>query len=357
MPIGDDKPIFFITYCMIIVIYGDWKNKIFLMLYDYKNAGGEKMGLFSNNKKLCPVCGEATPRLFPTKVEGTPICKECAKKIFLPDGMLNNMSMDSFMQYMNYYEQNQPLRERFASTYEFFYGMSSTDLILDASNRLFRLKNDDNALVLEASCLKSFCISEDGKPLFESMGNALRCYESDVVEKVSRMHTAVEQFKARRQHYEFMQDMERRKEEEAKRKGETYQKRYMSAPHFDNNEPFKNFCIELEIDHPYWGRVSEVVYGPKFNSTYPSVDTYICDYQNAAERMHELAMNLMQFMCPGAKEIHGADAEAAPVTRQPSMAAAGTSAIEEIKQYKELLDAGIITEEEFAIKKRQLLGL
>ena len=55
--------------------------------------------------------------------------------------------------------------------------------------------------------------------------------------------------------------------------------------------------------------------------------------------------------------IHGADAEAVSATRQPSLAAAGTSSIEEIKQYKELLDAGIITEEEFSIKKRQLLGL
>ena len=315
------------------------------------------MGLFSNKKKLCPVCGEPTPRLFSTKVEGTPICKECAGKIFLPDGMLNSMSMDSFMQYMNYYEENQPLRERFASTYEFYYGMSSTDLILDVSNRLFRLKNDNKALVLEAFCLKSFCISEDEKPLFERQGNALRCYESDVVEKVNRMHTTVEQFKARRQQYEFMQDMERRKEEEAKRNGETYQKRYMSAPRFEGYEPFKNFCIELVIEHPYWGQVNEVVYGPKFNTTYPSVDTYINDYQNAADRMHELAMNLMQFICPGAREVRNADEAAAFAARQAPTMAAGNNAIEEIKQYKGLLDAGIITEEEFAAKKRQLLGL
>ena len=41
------------------------------------------MGLFSNNKKPCPICGNATPRLLPTKVEGVPICKECDKKIDL----------------------------------------------------------------------------------------------------------------------------------------------------------------------------------------------------------------------------------------------------------------------------------
>ena len=31
--------------------------------------------------------------------------------------------------------------------------------------------------------------------------------------------------------------------------------------------------------------------------------------------------------------------------------------VEEIKKYKELLDMGIITEEEFAVKKHELLGL
>ena len=39
------------------------------------------MGLFTNNKKLCPVCGKPTPRLLATTVEGIPICKGmCAAK-------------------------------------------------------------------------------------------------------------------------------------------------------------------------------------------------------------------------------------------------------------------------------------
>lgn len=33
------------------------------------------MGLFSNNKKLCPLCGAPTPRLLSTKVEGMPCAK------------------------------------------------------------------------------------------------------------------------------------------------------------------------------------------------------------------------------------------------------------------------------------------
>ena len=44
---------------------------------------------------------------------------------------------------------------------------------------------------------------------------------------------------------------------------------------------------------------------------------------------------------------------AAPIVRQETFS--GNAA--ELKQYKELLDAGIITQEEFDAKKKQLLGL
>ncbi|MBE6806625.1 MAG: SHOCT domain-containing protein [Ruminococcaceae bacterium] len=42
-----------------------------------------------------------------------------------------------------------------------------------------------------------------------------------------------------------------------------------------------------------------------------------------------------------------------PVTQPSSQ----TSAADELKKYKDLLDAGIITQEEFDAKKKQLLGL
>ena len=51
------------------------------------------MGLFSNNKKPCPLCGSPTPRLLATKVEDMPLCKECAGTIDLPDGALELMTL------------------------------------------------------------------------------------------------------------------------------------------------------------------------------------------------------------------------------------------------------------------------
>ena len=309
------------------------------------------MGLFSNKKKLCPVCGEPTPKLFSTKVEGNAICKECAKKIYLPNGKLDQMTTDEFLQYMNFYEENESLRNIFSETYD----SGAADIILDETNRLFRLQDNKKALVFEASCLKSFRILEDSATLFESQGNGLRCYESDASVRVRQMAGIIGEFQARRREYEFRKEMEERREEMAKRRGEEYQRQYIPMPSLGCDEPFQNFYLELVLEHPYWCEFRVEISGPRFRYD-PSVEGYICDYQNEAEKMHVLAMNLMQLICPGAGEIHDTDLQAAAVTRQTPITT-GNSGVEEIKQFKELLDAGIITEEEFAIKKRQLLGL
>ena len=62
------------------------------------------MGLFTNKKKLCPICGSPTPRLLPTKIEGEPICSVCADKINLPQGRANNLTMAEFQKYLEFYD-------------------------------------------------------------------------------------------------------------------------------------------------------------------------------------------------------------------------------------------------------------
>ena len=71
------------------------------------------MGLFSNHKKVCPICGNPTPRLLPTKIEDMPICKECDRKIDLPDGAVNEMNLARFREYLTFYDNNQTLRDTF----------------------------------------------------------------------------------------------------------------------------------------------------------------------------------------------------------------------------------------------------
>lgn len=49
--------------------------------------------------------------------------------------------------------------------------------------------------------------------------------------------------------------------------------------------------------------------------------------------------------------------EAIPLTKDVSQPVFQTSSADELKKYKELLDSGVITQEEFDAKKKQLLGL
>ena len=68
-----------------------------------------------------------------------------------------------------------------------------------------------------------------------------------------------------------------------------------------------------------------------------------------------MASKLMRMMDPNAGEIH-LNSSAAVQTAQ-SGPAVPADAVNEIQRYKALLDAGVLTEEEFVAKKRQLLGI
>ena len=66
-----------------------------------------------------------------------------------------------------------------------------------------------------------------------------------------------------------------------------------------------------------------------------------------------MAFALARVMNPAAREIWDNDAAAAPV----QAAAPAVDTVAELQKYKMLLDTGVLTEEEFAAKKKQLLGI
>lgn len=109
---------------------------------------------------------------------------------------------------------------------------------------------------------------------------------------------------------------------------------------------------ELTLMHPYWSGFRGKLDAPGFNRYSPDIGNYMRDYQEKADMLHTLAVNLMQMIDPNAREVRDAD---------NATAAARTVSAEdtahEIEKYKSLLDAGIITEEEFAAKRRLLLGI
>ena len=69
-----------------------------------------------------------------------------------------------------------------------------------------------------------------------------------------------------------------------------------------------------------------------------------------------LAMVLSMVAC-GGNDAPAADAPAAAAPAADAPAQQAVSAADEILKFKQLLDAGVITQEEFNAKKAQLLGL
>lgn len=303
------------------------------------------MGLFSNKNKACPICGSPTPRVFPTKVQGMPICKQCGAMVDLPEGSLENMSLDDFRQYISFYEGNGELRGVFHTSYNYRFGLLAGSLPLDVPHRLFRLRDDDTALVFEAANLKAFRITEDGVPLFEGSEEALKCYQSDIPAVVNTLGPQLAQFQMQMRQYEQMERMMEQQDRDGPRP-------YYEKPDIDLLKPFQKFHVELLLEHPYWGSYVNSINAPGFSPSYPSLEDYMHEYEQKAGGLYQLATQLMQILNPQAPEVQGgAEMYAAP------QAAPAIGAADEILKFKGLLDSGVITEEEFAAKKRQLLGL
>ena len=107
------------------------------------------MGAFSDNKENCPVCEHVNER---------PLTESEPHAAAL--------------------QENQALQAAFQSTYCFRADQGDGPLFLDEEHGLLRVGED--GWVLEGKALRSFRISEDGAPLFESGIGTLKCTVSDV---------------------------------------------------------------------------------------------------------------------------------------------------------------------------------
>lgn len=120
--------------------------------------------------------------------------------------------------------------------------------------------------------------------------------------------------------------------------------------------PVKEFRVELTLDHPYWKSFDEKISAPEFDRDYPRAEDYLRTYREQTEELHLLASKLMRMIDPNAGETRIGGGAQSVQAAQPTVTLP-TDAVSEIQKYKALLDAGVLTEEEFSAKKRQLLGI
>lgn len=312
------------------------------------------MGLFTKKEKPpCAICGGKVSGFLPWSIEGQLVCDACYGVVNLPKGSMDNMTLEKFKEYMAYREENDQRKQRFQATREFDFGWFDDKLLFDTEHRLMCMDKKLKKPVYEGSQVISFEIREDQQLLFSGNAEGLVCYTSDVPQRARALEPQIEQFRMRaamRREMAEMIEESRRKDGEAPR--------YYSEETIDLPELFKKFLIEIHFDDPYWTEYKGDKNGPEFSYSDPSVEGYLELYNGDVQLMRELAEAIMEVAFPGAPERTVTPVGVADAVSGAASAvgmAAGTA--EELIRLKELVDKGILTEEEFTAKKRQILGI
>lgn len=295
------------------------------------------MGLFTK-KEPCAICGGKVKGLLPWKIEGQYVCDSCHGVVDVQKDK-EDMTMEQFRQYRAFREENQALKDQFTISQKVDFGAFDTKLVFDFDHRLFCMDQHLGKTVFRGGEIKSFVIQEDGAPIFEGGPQGLVRYESVVPGHLTMMAPQLNQILMQKQ-LEDQLNVGRDPD-------------HRPAPRFyDIPEPFKKFQVSIYVDHPYWSLLECDRSGPTFDNDYPDVNDYMNRYQEGYWLMENLAQCLMAVAFPDAP------AEGAQQEEQPAAAAApAQDAVTQLKQYKQLLDDGVITQADFDAKKKQLMGL
>lgn len=309
------------------------------------------MGLF-DKKDPCAICGGKVSGLFPWKIAGQLVCNECHGVVDLSNEVMEHITIEEFKEYMVFREENALLKQKFQTTLQVDFGWLDDKFLFDMNNGLLCMDKKLRKPVFEGRQIRSFEIREDRLPLFSGSAEGLIRYTSTIPERVTAMAPQIEQL---RMQIQMRREMERVLES---RKDDNDNRGYYSLPDIHIPVPFQKFFVEIHFEHPYWPLFEADKSAPGFDSTEPDVNDYLQSYDKDYQLMEQLARALMEVAFPGAPErtvaAVGVTAANSGGVSAPGVAVDTT---EEIRRLKDLMDKGILTEEEFTAKKRQLLGI
>lgn len=311
------------------------------------------MGLFDKKEKAhCAICGDKVSAFFSWKVDGQLVCSMCYGNVDLPKEVMDHITMEEFKEYRVFREENAKLKQQFKITRQIDFGWLDDKFVFDMENRLLCMDKKLRKIVFEGHQITSFEIREDQIPLFKGSADGLIRYTSTVPQRVMAMAPQLEQL---RMQIQMRREVERMIELN-KEANNDY--RYHSLPDINIPVPFQQFIIEIHFEHPYQSFFTADKKAPEFDSDVPEISRYLDRYNNDIQLMEELARALMEVAFPGAPERTVAAADTT-VAGSGGVSAPGVAVdmVEELQRLKDLVDKGILTEEEFTAKKRQMLGI
>jgi hypothetical protein len=264
------------------------------------------MGLFTNNKKPCHVCGAGTPRLLATDIAGNvPICSDCSAKISIGTSKVSDFTLEDLKEHLAMLEENaNDIKIVFRPNK--IYDIGWTHLNIDEANRLFTIP-------------LNMCGDTNNPPIFkfdELVGYDLK-EEDFVIERFNRgdksplctpmIYSPISQF-----------GFDSKEEQE----------------HIS-----RNFKLNLYLTNPYWEKVESSAGRASGNR-----NDFQRDYSKHLRKLRNVTMAITTMI--------GMDTSSENDEQENA-----DSDIGDLMKFKELLYGGIITREEFNAKKKQVLGI
>ena len=335
------------------------------------------MGIFTNDKKGCPICGNPTPRLFPTKVEGLPLCKECAAKINMEQSMLKNLTINELWDHLDYRKANSETFGTFTDNET--HGMGNYVLHMDTDKRLFYIADGSpsNPALFKFEELVSFNLMEDGRTVIQCNKDSYSEGTSSIENyKLPPLKPFVKPSAMVNKPVAASTDKQpgRTSMAASSSNAQTAEEK-PKAP----DKPVDSLKLNVTLNNPYW---KSKVYNVSLRSleTEDDIRPWVNDYKNTfaaavdtceamagimgvktgkqmmnATKEKAEAILAVQEAEAAAKEAEAA-AQAAETAAKIAKAADDNAAIEMLRKWKELLDMGAITQEEFDAKKKEIIG-
>ena len=260
------------------------------------------MALFGK-KEVCPICGSAMKGLFHVKLkDGKALCKDCTQKTFLDSEMFPFMTSEDVKEHLAYRENNRQKHNSFTPNRQISAAFGTVQI--DDSKNLWSYSVDkkmDNPPIFSFSDIVDYELTEDGETITKggvgsaAVGGLLFGSTGAVVG------------------------------------GLTGSKKTKTV--------VKSIRIRVSLQNKYTKKI-EFEFIP-FGTEYKVGSMTYDLYKDEARSL----LSLLDSMCEQAAQSLAA---------QPQTA---FSEADEIMKFKQLLDSGIITEEEFQAKKKQLLGI
>ena len=257
------------------------------------------MGLFK--KDVCPICGNQVKGIETLKIKDGTLCSNCSKKVDMDLSMIKFQSVSDIKEHFQYMEKNEALYKIFKPSME--YKINGMTFQIDEENKLFyyALQSQKKSPFIHSyDEISNYELLEDGDTITKGgigsaiIGGALFGGAGAIVGGVT-----------------------------GKKRSKTI---------------MKSLDIKISLKNKYRKQIT-ISFVPSLQE-YKSGTLLYNTAHSQAEKITSIIDNMVS-SCRSDEQV--------PL--------ASTSNADEILKYKNLMDSGIITQDEFEQKKKQLLNL